>query len=81
MTTPTAPEAATSIVDKLTDEGIKKRLTLIARLHKTQMGYRDAAQREMETLMKEKEMLIGVQITRLRAQLSTESTAKAEAEQ
>jgi hypothetical protein len=68
MTPSTAPDAA-STVEKLTDDAIKKRLASIARQHKTQVGYRDFAQSQIDLLMKEKEMLIGVQIERLRALL------------
>jgi len=74
ITTLTEP---TATVEKLTDDAIKKRLASIARQHKTQVGYRDEAQTQIDALMKEKEMLIGVQIDRLKAQLPRDPTAKA----
>lgn len=59
-------------VDALTDDAIKKRIAAIGRFIKTQVGYRDEAQAEIDNLINEKATLIEAQIDRLKAQLPQE---------
>lgn len=62
-------EQAVNRVEKLTDEAIAKRLSLIGRLIKTRAEKRDEIQAEIDGLVSEKSELIQLQIDRLKAQL------------